>query len=93
MFSNIEKLQKKPDYIKRRIALLTALVLFLIIISTWFLVSDIKPTKKKSINPTENISSPFENFKNIFINIKDDAKTKFDSIKEQYSFDEPNIFK
>jgi len=87
MFSNIEKLQKKPDYIKRRITFFTTLALFFAIVLLWFFMGDIKPPEKKSINPTESILSPFENFKNVFIGIKDDAAVKLDFIKKQYPFD------
>ena len=86
MFSNIEKLQKKPEHIKRRIALLITLTFFLIITALWFSMGDIKPPRQSESTPSSDTISPFENLIDAFVDIKDDTTKKLDTIKQQYPF-------
>jgi len=92
VFSNIEKFQKKPEHIKRRIVLVVTLVLFLAIIAIWLSVGNIEHPKQKHENQIKSALSPFDNFKNIFMDIKDDAAVKLDLFKKQNFFN-ADIFK
>lgn len=57
---NIEKLHKKPDYIKRRILFIGVFVVMFIVVSVW--VSTLRVTLGDKSEKENNVSSPLSVF-------------------------------
>ena len=60
IIDNIEKLNKKPDHIKRRILLASVFVLMFIVVSVW--VSTLRITLGKESPKDSQVSSPLSVF-------------------------------
>ncbi len=83
MFRYIEKLQKKPEHVKRGIALFFTTLLFFIIIFIWFRVADVPFVEKKESQISETLS-PFTVLKDTFVGIYNDTENNFSKLKEQF---------
>ncbi len=84
MFRYIEKLQKKPEYVKIGIALFFTTLLFFIIMLVWFRVAGNPFVEKKESRINETLS-PFTVLGDTFVGIYDNAENNLSRLKEQFS--------
>ncbi len=84
MFRYIEKLQKKPEHIKRGIALFITVLLFLVVIFVWLSIAGIPLVEKKESHVSET-PSPFIVLKNTFGDLTSGAGDNFKKLKEQFN--------
>jgi len=84
VFRYIEKLQKKPEHVKRWIAVFITIFLFLIIVSVWLSIDNTSFVNKKESNINKT-PPPFtvlkDTFGELFGNMGDNLK----NLKVQFS--------
>lgn len=66
VFNHIDKIRRKPEHVRKRIAFFVTLAIFSIIIFFWFYFVRIDIISQKKVKSNVNIISPFVNVKNTF---------------------------
>ncbi len=85
MFKYIEKIQRKPEYIRKRITVIITVLLFVVVIFIWLFADNRNTTLKRSVGSNINTPSPITNVKNTFssafYNIKKEVGSVVDYTK------------
>lgn len=83
MFQSIEKLRRKPDNLKRSIALWVTIVLFALVVFVWLSSVNIVNIKKEEKELGQKAPSPISAIKESVSSIFRNADEEVDSIKIQ----------
>ncbi|GMQ95408.1 MAG: hypothetical protein BMS9Abin13_521 [Patescibacteria group bacterium] len=81
MFNHLERIQRKPEYVRRRILLVTTVALFFIIVFVWFLFPGSSLVDNTEENTVYKELSPFSNIEDAFNSAVDNIGDGFGSLK------------
>ena len=84
VFKYIEKIQQKPEHVRKRIAFFITIGLFFAVVFLWLFLDNLNVISKEYAKDDINTPSPFVNIKDTVGSIFDDVKKKTEGVEDYF---------
>lgn len=82
VFNHIEKIQQKPEHVRKKIAFFVSLCLFLIVVFLWLFLDNLNVISEEYAKESADTPSPFTSASKVFENIFDDVRSKAKGVED-----------
>ena len=82
MFNHIEKIQQKPEHVRKKITFFVSLCLFLAVVFLWIFLDNLNVISEEYAKDGADTPSPFTSASKVFDSIFNDVRSKAKGIED-----------